>query len=102
MKSKLSIAELRNDVEKYHSFLLTLSDATCPLRISAQFDQVAVSISPYPYIVFKGKFGEATIRHIQTIQKRSKGQSVHTYLRALIIQQRMTHCKYVFKWTVFN
>ena len=83
MKSKLSIAELRNDVGKYHSFLLTSSDATCPLRISAQFNQVAVSISPYPYVVFKGKFGEATIRHIQTIHKKIEG-SICTYIFACL------------------
>lgn len=79
MKSNLSLLEFRNDIAAKHDFELKVTDAVFPLWINAKIDKVLVSPHPNPYISLSGKFGDVVIRHIQSIEKETRG-SVCTYI----------------------
>jgi len=76
----IDILELRNRITKHTLFHLTADCVLSPLKVTATYDRVFVSITGSPYVILKDADNFAYIRHIKTIECEEREQGATYFL----------------------
>ena len=79
----IDIIELRSRIIKHTLFHLTADYVLSPLKVTATYDRVCVSITGSPYVILKDGDNFAYIRHIKKIESEDREQGTTYFLTCL-------------------